>query len=368
MQRRRAILTALLQVALVSVCTAVFADEPGELPAATENGGDELQPGAPNEASSAEHDAGASPDPTSSPDSPPEGKPAADAGPSTATSPTQAFPDDPADRLELARDAFRRTNYAVLVPLLAGLGAADTPFETIDERVEARELLAVGYFFQAQQATNATDRDALLEEARRVFLTLLRDKPDHSLDNLIFPASVVDLFEQVREDHAEELDALLAEQNDVSGIGDLQTIYIERTATRRIGWVNFLPFGAGQIQNEQYAKATAFAILQAGGLAVNATSYFVILNLRREDGTTSTEGGTNSDYATALRWRQVLYGGLAGFGVVWALSIIDAWLNFEPENVRIRTLDAPPPELDGVSSGAGLDSVLPLGLSIEWRW
>lgn len=301
------------------------------------------------------------------------GDPDAAAGPHEPDQPDTKrppeLPTDPADRLEMAQAAFRRADYALLVPLLEPLCGPDSPLPTVDARVQARELLVVGYFFLAQQVTTAADRDTLMQKARSAALDLLRDKPDHVLDALVFPVSVVDLFESVRRENSEELDELIAQRREGAGNSEAQTIYLERVATKHPGWVNLLPFAAGQFQNGQLVKGTTFAILEAAGLALNATSYWMILRLR--DPTTgrfSSEGGLSSDLAKARRWRQALYGGLAGFAAVWVVSIIDGWLNHQSETVRIRTLDAPPPELGGDRTDAGLGFGLPLGLSVEIRW
>lgn len=284
-----------------------------------------------------------------------------------ATPVAETLPTHPEDRLLMAQAAFRRAEYGLLAPLLEPICGADSPLGSVDARVQARELLVVGYFFLAQRATSAPERDALLADAAATALNLLRERPDHTLDTLVFPVSVVDLFESVRRDNAEELEALRAQQDTDNGAAQAQTVYVERAVTAHRGWVNFLPFGAGQFQNGHLVKGTTFAFLQGASLAVNAASYWMILRLRDpQDGLYSAEGGLTSDFAAAKRWRQALYGGLIGFVATWALSAVDGWLNFEAETVRIRTLDAPPPELGGPrpSVGAGL----PLGLSLEFRW
>lgn len=284
---------------------------------------------------------------------------------------TEQFPDDPQQRLELARAAFRRTDYGLLVPLLQPLAVSPSPLDTPADRTEARQLLGVGYFFLAQQTTNPTSRGDLMQAARDVFLELLREKPEHTLDDLTFPASVVELFESVRSANAEELDELLRARESNLPDGQMQTLYIERAATKRIFWLNFLPFGTGQFQNGQYAKGTAFALLQGAGLAVNIASFWVIVANLQNPETGRFEGAAgdqSSNYANALRWRRNLYVGLGSFAGLWVLSAIDGVLNFEEESVRIRTLDAPPPELDVSPGEAGAQVALPLGLAIEWRW
>ncbi len=278
------------------------------------------------------------------------------------------LPEDPDARLLMARKAFRRTDYGLLVPLLEPIVGADSPLQRVEDRIAARELLGVGYFFMAQQVTNPQKREELLNTARDVFLDLLREKPEHELDNLVFPVSVVELFEAVRRENAEELEELIRRDQDVRPDGELDTLYIERATVVGIWWLNLLPFGAGQFQNGDVAKGTAFGLLQAGALALNAGSYFAIVGLRNEDGRFDTEGGNDSDLAKALRWRRNLYIGLGTFVGLWVLSAVDGVLNFEAEKVRIRTLDAPPPELGGVSTGTGTPVRLPLGLSFEFDW
>lgn len=294
-----------------------------------------------------------------------------DGAPEVAQTATEQLPEDPGERLELAQDAFRRADYRVLVPLLEPLDEAPERLP-VDARVAARELLVVGYYFLAQQVTTHTDRDDYLRKARGAALSMLRDKPEHALDSLVFPVSVVDLVEEVRRENAEELNELIATRHP-NGVGETQTIYLERQVQRHAKWVNLLPFAAGQFQNGDLVKGTSFAILQGAGLALNAVSYWNILRLRDPStGRYSSDGGQSSNLAKARRWRQALYGGLGTFAATWIVSAIDGWVNHESEVVRIRTLDTPPPELNapigGVRSDAGLHNLLELGLSVEFRW
>ncbi len=298
--------------------------------------------------------------------------PSPDPQPDPPTAPpalVPALPSDPIDRLEMASAAFRRADYALLVPLLEPVCVEPSPLALVDDRVRARELLVVGHFFLAQQVTSVADHDDLLGKARRVSLDLLREKPDHLLDSLVFPVSVVDLFEDVRRQNAPELEKLLAARQSNGADGDAQTVYLERAVTKNPAWINLLPFGAGQFQNGHLVKGTIFAALQTTGLIVNATSYWMILRLRNPDnGRFSPEGGLSSDLARARRWRQVLYTGIGGFATVWLISILDGWLNHQTETVRVRTLDAPPPELGGAAGDAGVGFGLHLGLTLEFRW
>ncbi|MFB6263155.1 MAG: hypothetical protein ABEL76_05940 [Bradymonadaceae bacterium] len=43
----------------------------------------------------------------------------------------------------------------------------------------------------------------------------------------------------------------------------------------------------------------------------------------------------------------------------------DALVDYQPESVRIRTLDKPPPELDGGGDGATFQ-LTPTGFDVRW--
>ncbi len=287
--------------------------------------------------------------------------------PEARPAPPLDLPDDPEERLARARSAFNKTDYGILVPLLQPIDVDASLLKDPADLIAARELLGVGFYFIAQQSIDSVERTELIDAAREVFLRLLRSKPDHQLDQLIFPASVVELFESVREANSEELDAIVRSQNPSNGNGETQTLYIERESVRGVYWLNFMPFGIGQFQNGQVAKGTAIALLQGAALAVNIASYWSIVPLRNENGRFDCASGEqNCNYANALRWRRNAYIGLGAFAGIWVLGVIDSLVNFETERVRIRTLDAPPPEL--VNPDAGTDFRLPLGLSIQLDW
>lgn len=275
-------------------------------------------------------------------------------------------PATPSDVLDQARTAFRNGDYAALRRLLEPMLYPSPVFSEADERIEARQLLGVGLFFDAQQVTDAQERRAFLDVARQNFLELLLERPDFVLDPLLYPASVVEVFETVRSDNAEQLQAILDERNG-GQINDpgTQTIYVERTVARRNFALVFFPFGIGQFQNGDAVKGTLFAVGQALSIGLNLTSYAMVESLRGDDGFydpgADRRGG---DYQDALTWRNVMYGSLGTFVALWVGSAIDAALNFEDMDVRIRALDAPPPELMP-QSPSGPQSLLPLGWSLQ---
>lgn len=276
----------------------------------------------------------------------------------------------PEERLAAARDAFREGDFARIRPLLEDVLLPRPRLSSGAQRNEARQLFGVGLFFEAQQVTDATQRRALLDTAKSQFLELLRERPDFQMDPLLYPASVVELFEDVRQENAEELEALMAEMGGKNDDGAVDTLYVERTIEKRNLAFAFFPFGFGQFQNGDEVKGTLFAVAQGLSLGLNITSYLVIENLRNESGDGRLDTGADGRsgaFAEALTWRRVMYVSLASFALTWAGSIVDAILNFEQYDVSIRALDAPPPEL-GPAEPSGTDLNLPLGWSIEWKW
>lgn len=303
---------------------------------------------------------------TATPESAPEEEP------EPQSPPAQDFPADPATRLSMARHAFNTADFDLLRPLLEPLLTPQSLLDDLLDRQEARQLLSLGLFFEAQQVPDASQRRTLLRAARGHFLNLLREQPDFTLDPLVYPASVVELFENVREENREELHNIRAAQSAeiiATTTPEFQMLYIEREVQTHRFALNFFPFGVGQFQNDSPVKGTLFAVSQGLALAINITSYLMIEHLRGADGlyeTSSTARGGN--YAEALAWQRAQYSSLGAFAALYAWSILDGILNFNDTQIHIRTLDAPPPELNIPGPSAGNDPGLTLGLSIHWRW
>lgn len=263
------------------------------------------------------------------------------------------FPALPDQRLTRAEKAFRDGEYPILRPLLEPTLVPTSQFERAEQANQARILLAVGLYFEAQQVTGAGPRKELLDAASLQFLELLRDDPFYTLNPMIYPASVVELFETVQVEHSAELDALRAELREDSAPDSqgLETVYIEREVDRFSYAVNFLPFGLGQMQNDEPVQGTLFASAQVLSLALNIGSYWRVEDLRSDiDG--KYEAGRGNSAEQARNWQRMQYVGLAAFVGLYAWSVIDALVDYNPYQVRIRTLDAPPPELSSGANGA----------------
>lgn len=261
------------------------------------------------------------------------------------------LPEDPQQRLSMAEAAFNQGEFERIPPLLKPVLEPRPSLDSEDDRVRARELLGVGLYFEAQSATDSDRRDQLITQARRQFLELLKERPDYQLDSMIFPASVVELFESVRNAHAEQLAALREEESDgdLNGNNAATSIYIERYVVQNPYAVNFLPFGFGQFQNGEPVPGALFAAGQGLGLATHIAGFIVIETLRQPDTGKFTTEGSPSDYDRARTWRGAQIAGLSLFGGLWVWSVIDALVKYKAQEVRIRTLDEPPPELEETS-------------------
>jgi hypothetical protein len=315
----------------------------------------------------------ASPDQTSSDQTSPN-QSQAHAASKPQTSPDEerkpSFPTAPAERLERAEKAFQDADYDLLRPLLVPTLDPSSRFAKSDQEVRARTLLGVGLYFEAQQVTDAARRRELLERVQAQFLEILREEPDHAINALIYPASVVELFEAVKEENAAELDKLRALRNPANGNGPqqgLKSVYIERELSHRPYAGNFMPFGIGQFQNGEQLQGSLFAGAQIAAIGLNVTSYAMIERLR-DPSTGRYRGGAGNSAEQAFQWRAAQYVGLGLFVGFYAWSIIDALRDYESHNVRIRTLDEPPPELsaaDADDKGPSLQIGLG-GLGVSW--
>lgn len=286
-----------------------------------------------------------------------------------ASLPSPSLPRDPARRVQMAEEAFHHADFELLRPLLEPVLENGTDIADPALRLRARRLLGVGLFFEAQQVADADHRAELLARARGYFLDLLLEDPDENLDPMIFPASVVELFEDVRQEHTAELEAVLAarQQAPRAQSYEMQTLYIEREVRANHLVLNFFPLGIGQFQNRSPIKGTLFAAGQIAALTVNVLSYYMIERLRGEGGFFRTDtDNRGGDYALALGWRNAQFSALGAFGALYGWSIIDGLVNFEPFYIHIRTLDGAPPEL--ASSGSGQPAGHGLGWSVKLRW
>lgn len=274
--------------------------------------------------------------------------------------------DRPIERLERADRAFQNGDFERISALLLPVLEPTATFEDREKLVRARELLGVGFYFQARQAPDPSRRDTLMRKAREQFLELLRERPDYELDPLIFPGSAVELFESVKRNHSEELEKLRASESPARdpSSGGTEPLYIERKVERNLFIWNFVPGGAGQFQNEATIKGVLLGSGQVAAVGVHAFGVFRIQSVCPGLRCTSP-----TDFERAEWWRSVQYVAWGGFGVLYAASVIDALINYKPREVHIRTRDKPPPELSDSGGSTGNGPKVRIGLrGVEIRW
>jgi hypothetical protein len=276
--------------------------------------------------------------------------------------------------LKEARAAFAEGRFAQLRLLLWEVMEPEPRLEARAARQEARSLLIVGLYFEAQSVPDAARRAEFLEMARAQALALLREQPEATLDPLVYPASVVELLEQVRQENAEELAALLRKQQgggkDPEQAGGLQVVYVERGLYRRSYALNWAPFGLGQYQQGRPGAGTFFAVSQATALGLNVASYLAVESLRGADGTYDPGADrVSGDYVAALTWRNVQYGALAAFVLLYGWSVVDALVGWEADEVLyLKTLEGPPPEIQPNNPLKGPPPAPQSLFQLQWSW
>ena len=171
------------------------------------------------------------------------------------------------------KNAFDRGEFARAAELLQPLLYPEPKLQTWQQTVEVRRLLGISYLFQRQE-----------DNAREEFRKLLQVQPDYKLDPRLDPPEVVDFFNSVRKDHEEELSSLEAKRETAEkrakedcSRARLEPVVVERRVGRNSYFVNFLPFGAGQLQNGQKQKAWTLLSVEATLATVSIGTLFTNL-------------------------------------------------------------------------------------------
>ncbi|HEX2656990.1 MAG TPA: hypothetical protein VHU40_01905 [Polyangia bacterium] len=172
-------------------------------------------------------------------------------------------PAPPAQEFERGRTAFLRGEYERAVSIIHPLVYPELRLESEAEVLQAHRMLGVSYLFEDKQA-----------DARSEFRKLLELSPDYRFDPLLDPPRVVEFFNSiVREQQAQlgDIEARLKKRED-----ELRRHHgeiLERRVEHRSYAVNFIPFGAGQFQNQQRAKGWIFLGVEAGLASVSMAAF-----------------------------------------------------------------------------------------------
>lgn len=90
-------------------------------------------------------------------------------------------------------------------------------------------------------------------------------------------------------------------------------------------FVNFVPFGAGQLQNGDRGKGYALAVGEAVTATVSASAFVYLTSKYGVSGTVAIEDG-----ASVRRLQQVEVGTGVAFFALYAYGVVDALRHYEP--------------------------------------
>lgn len=227
-----------------------------------------------------------------------------------------------------------------------------------------REAMAVANFSDVQRielhrvsglsAFNLGDQRA----AKESFLALLRLNPDYVLDPFVAPPPAIRLFDQVKKDSADELSLvrqLLQVRAEQERRAEEERKKLEQqraerrvvTIDRRPLWMNFLPFGAGQLLQDRTGWGVTFAVTEGVLAVASIVAYLAIESLKvtivetLNDRLTPTgtftrqlRGIPPSAQAERDRWNGVKWVSGGGFYLIYALGVIDALMHHTGDRVR----------------------------------
>jgi hypothetical protein len=256
----------------------------------------------------------------------------------------------PSEEFERGRTAYLRGEYQRAIKTLHPLLYPDLRLESEEEVVQAHRLLGVSYLFEHQP-----------DQARAEFRKLLELAPDFRFDALLDPPRVVEFFDEVVRQQQSELgdvDARLKKREAEAARRSERVV--ERRIERRSFSVNFIPFGAGQFQNQQRRKGWAFLGVEAALAATSVSAFvanFALYGVRpfrpcldlvtpRLDGRSGECPNERIDHTDENRSRnltrvQVASGGLFFAVAIW--GVIDAIRNFQGEAIVGETFAGPRP-------------------------
>lgn len=248
------------------------------------------------------------------------------------------------DLLKNARNTFEYGNYEEANRLAEALIASHQLSEERD-LVEAYRIAGLASFYLSRP-----------EAARRQFVALLSVDPDYAMDPFLVPPAAVAFFDGVKRDNeslllpirerrkamaeqerlAEEARRRLIDENLRRQIEPDRPIMVQRVETHTF-LTNFVPFGAGQFQENRPVVGTLLASAQVLGLATFAFSFAKIESLRDDTGKYA-----HADVGTAQNFAKAKWTGLAVFGATAIFGVADSLWRYEPVTTRIEALPQPP--------------------------
>lgn len=232
-----------------------------------------------------------------------------------------------ANALMRAENAYVRRRYTTVLELLKPIYEN---IQCIDDSVTVIEIdLLMGV------AHNELGRQALADS---FFLNVLRASPDHIVGSIItIPESSARRIEQLRADHAEELNALRAQTSPDTII---ESLYILVEKEHHPFWVNFLPFGAGQFQMRQTTWGIVYASTQVAGIVLSILGGAMVEYYRGDTFTYSPQ-----DRAHAKNWQNAQIVGISLLTASYVASVIHAIIIHEDSTLIIHSPSQTRPDI-----------------------
>lgn len=242
---------------------------------------------------------------------------------------------DYAELLDRAQNAWAFGDFGDVVTMLAP--AVLPPPPDAPSRATDRALAQLG------ASAIYVDNPELAEEA---FVELLRRDAEAELDPFLFPNSVLDFFELVRQEHRSELG--VSEPADVAAG---ETVWVERRIVEQPLAVSMLPFGVGFFAGDRRDIGATWASLEAGLLATSVSFWFVNESSRVDGGTlVGPQGGLPRTDVTVRRQRAQVATGALFLAAVVGNAIHGAIWHDNTRRVDVERLDGPPPEFFGTQA------------------
>jgi hypothetical protein len=287
-------------------------------------------------------------------------------------------PTTPREAFDRGRTAFGRAEYGRAIEILHPLLYPEILLDSEGEIVQAHRMLGVSYLFENKQ-----------DDARREFHKLLALRPDYRFDPLLDPQRVVDFFNGVVKEAQSEIAAMearrRAREQELAARREREAKLALRPPTvlryeRHSFIVNFIPFGAGQFQNDQPRKGwlflgaeSALAAVSVGAFVTNFALYGIeprrkclLMQPIDAGGLPHACPADQIDHSEDDRSRLLLRAQLVSGGLFFAVAIwgvIDAIRNYEGE-VRLAGASPAPPRQ---GSSARL-LVGPTGVGAAWTF
>lgn len=226
-----------------------------------------------------------------------------------------------------AENAYVKRRYATVIEILAPIRAFAHCIDDPNAAIEIDLLLGVSYFEQKNKAV-----------AETFFLNVLRADPEHVVGSIItLPESSARRIEQLRAEHAEELNKLRAK---LSPNTVIESLYVLVEKEKHPYWINFLPLGAGMFQMHENSWGAIYAASQAVGLGLTIAGSAMVEYYRGDNFTFTAQ-----NRARAKNWQNAQIVGIALFCASYVGSVVHALVVHEPETLIIHSPSQTRPDL-----------------------